>query len=88
LDELTLKYSETFKVSLDNSREAIAKLKDALMNIYATIKNTVTKIIEVLKQFVKDNPWIPQYILKKSKYEKRVLHRSQLYIKRKKLGRE
>lgn len=88
LKELTLECPTSFNINSEETRAQIKKLAVSILKVFEDIKSIVIKICEVFKRWVKENPWILKYILKKSKYEKRVINRNKLYIKRKKLGRK
>jgi len=83
-----LKYSEVFNVGLEEAREKMSKLRDAMVKLSKEISNKFVKISEIIKQFSNKNPRIIKHIIKKNKHEKRVFNRNVLYEKRKKLGRK
>lgn len=74
-------------VAISISEESIQKFKEFFNNLFNAIKPYIEKIMEILRNLLKNNPELVRKLEKYKKYEKRVKNRQILYIKRKRLGK-
>gem|GEM_PF-3280734 len=88
MKELTLECPMVFNFNSEEMRSQIEKNTNAMFKAFEDIKIIAIKAWETFKLWIKENPCMIKYFLKKNKYEKRVINRNKLFIKRKKLGRK
>lgn len=87
LEELVKKYAEAFGVSIEEASEKIKVLKETITVAVDKVREFLSRICELIKKFIKNNPLIINKIKKSKRYSRRVENRNKLYIKQKSLGK-